>query len=935
MKSKIHINPKNKGKFNATKKATGKTTEELTHSKNPVTRKRAIFAQNAKKWKHAEGGLINGLEIEKSNDKNYDAQLKKFIDDYNRTFKFAIGGTTDDSQATLDQYDQNVANMQIPGEYNPSQFQTLQPAGDQRMMPSPITGDLTVNGPVVNQNLTNQVKTYNNSPEHKKFAKQMYRKDNNVIYDPTATTVNLPVQGQGPYFQQSFAELNRSINASNAGEGVTAGILSGMDMGKGILKAVGDYRQNKFTNQWHNDQLNDQLSGTKRDSYTTFKPEDMFGQMKNPLQNAYGGKTRAYDEGGMIPGGIKTTMPTTDNANDFKVPFSKDEIEGGEVVQTSQGLIQKVNGPTHEKGGIPFDAPDTKVLTNRLKFQFKPGEKPKTFADEAAKYSTDKDLENLNMKYADSITKTTSDLNLKFKNDKVAGLYDLQEMGKAIGHFPGISEKVQKAALGGYLSKFADGGETKWEKYINTPEYKKMLSEMEGDPNKPGAISKELRQHYNDLIWENLDKSLQPDALPINKGLATGALPTTTPMAQNIDPSYSNNFVPITPHDSTEYNGVTPTGIAHHDKYGRPLVSNNYWETGRDQWQDWANKKGQAIPKTNRGANTDYQEYIYDNLLDTPQGRDQIRNMWAEFGTTNKDKDKFKKYDNFSKLSDQDLKDLRANFIDSKIESRYLRPADNGENPATANPGDALATSKMNRLGTGITATKAKRAGFNLMPLPIVNSYQLDPLQTSKLNPHLIQYRPTDIEPAIAEANRGFRATTRSLDSSPTGLANDAQSFANSWRAKQGVFADNFNRSQQGRMGVDEFNSRELSRVDSENLNERNRFMDLINRGKGVIDTQRRTDEQGAIQNYYNANEYANSANYINNTFGPRTTAYNYIPNQINGLIPPNYAAGIKNQKKYVKNSDGTYSETTTQTETAAYGGKIGKKSMLRKKVKK
>lgn len=52
----IHINPKNKGKFNATKERTGKTTEELTHSKNPLTRKRAIFAQNAKKWHHAFGG---------------------------------------------------------------------------------------------------------------------------------------------------------------------------------------------------------------------------------------------------------------------------------------------------------------------------------------------------------------------------------------------------------------------------------------------------------------------------------------------------------------------------------------------------------------------------------------------------------------------------------------------------------------------------------------------------------------------------------------------------------------------------------------------------------------------------------------------------------------------------------------------------------------
>ena len=48
----IHIKPENKGKFTETKKKTGKTTEELTHSKNPITRKRAIFAQNAKKWNH-------------------------------------------------------------------------------------------------------------------------------------------------------------------------------------------------------------------------------------------------------------------------------------------------------------------------------------------------------------------------------------------------------------------------------------------------------------------------------------------------------------------------------------------------------------------------------------------------------------------------------------------------------------------------------------------------------------------------------------------------------------------------------------------------------------------------------------------------------------------------------------------------------------------
>lgn len=47
--SKIYIKPENRGKFTETMKRTGKSAEELSHSKNPLTRKRAIFALNAKK----------------------------------------------------------------------------------------------------------------------------------------------------------------------------------------------------------------------------------------------------------------------------------------------------------------------------------------------------------------------------------------------------------------------------------------------------------------------------------------------------------------------------------------------------------------------------------------------------------------------------------------------------------------------------------------------------------------------------------------------------------------------------------------------------------------------------------------------------------------------------------------------------------------------
>ena len=78
-KSGIEINPENKGKFTATKKRTGKSTEELTHSKNPLTRKRAIFAQNAKKWnkkKNANESTIGRIIREELENMSADTDIQ-------------------------------------------------------------------------------------------------------------------------------------------------------------------------------------------------------------------------------------------------------------------------------------------------------------------------------------------------------------------------------------------------------------------------------------------------------------------------------------------------------------------------------------------------------------------------------------------------------------------------------------------------------------------------------------------------------------------------------------------------------------------------------------------------------------------------------------------------------------------------------------------
>ena len=69
-KGGIHIKPENKGKFTASAKAAGHSVQE--HAKavlnnpnaTPLQKKRANFARNAAKWKHADGGYVHNQMIQ-------------------------------------------------------------------------------------------------------------------------------------------------------------------------------------------------------------------------------------------------------------------------------------------------------------------------------------------------------------------------------------------------------------------------------------------------------------------------------------------------------------------------------------------------------------------------------------------------------------------------------------------------------------------------------------------------------------------------------------------------------------------------------------------------------------------------------------------------------------------------------------------------------
>ncbi len=53
----IYIKPSHRGRFTAYKERTGKTTQEALHSSDPHVRKMAVFANNAKHFKHEMGGI--------------------------------------------------------------------------------------------------------------------------------------------------------------------------------------------------------------------------------------------------------------------------------------------------------------------------------------------------------------------------------------------------------------------------------------------------------------------------------------------------------------------------------------------------------------------------------------------------------------------------------------------------------------------------------------------------------------------------------------------------------------------------------------------------------------------------------------------------------------------------------------------------------------
>ena len=439
-KGGIHIKPENKGKFNATKKRTGKTTEELTHSKNPITKKRAIFAQNAAKWKKGQYGL-------------------EVIDEPT----FGIG----DEGYYERQYTPSLpVNIQNPYQFDPSLTRSLQDYTGNKPMLSPkeqsIYSDYNKKLNQPNLDFVNQLKSQipNEIPKfsmptiteskHWAMANERFGKAQDQFVKAGEELVSGFTGGLGggagkgaaagksagkalnnfSFFKHGgylpkmagggWMSWANSIAHGASALGYTGGAL--MESSAAALDTLGTFNINNATRKFEADQFRQ----FAYDQALNERPYENYGygtQGRNPAIMEKGGYSIKEMGGNGVP---------------------NVEVETNEHIQLPNGYSETIYGNTHAEGGIPLNLQTgSKVFSDKLKEPMT----GKKYSKLAKKLETKKDFEALDSKFSDKINKQTAELNIQFKNAELDKLFENQEVNKLSGTF---GKKIAQESLVDY-----------------------------------------------------------------------------------------------------------------------------------------------------------------------------------------------------------------------------------------------------------------------------------------------------------------------------------------------------------------------------------------------------------------------------------------------------------------------------------------------------
>lgn len=348
----IHIKKKNRGKFTAYKKRTGKTTAECLHSKNPHVRQMANFARNARKWKHAEGGTvedyINGMLMKYATggttfDSSKGIMLEKGVDPNDsmaNTFKRYSG--TDDIIESLG-----------TGKGNSQWWDSASGYGSALGGLSSILGGL-----LKNDYSKNTLQATSTSGKVSDMYNQ-YNKNNSTLTQLGSSGANLAGYGLIDQIGSGIGDL---ISPNQVGEKSTLGAWAqgALNPETGFNDLLADINgEKKFQGRdllaflvpglnaaWDNDELK---KVTSRENYKT---------MGQKIESANAGWQGYAARGGVVPFALGGLTP-------YGTPI---EVENGEVMRNpNDGSMTEVIGRTHAQGGIDVAAEPGTQIFGKLK----------------------------------------------------------------------------------------------------------------------------------------------------------------------------------------------------------------------------------------------------------------------------------------------------------------------------------------------------------------------------------------------------------------------------------------------------------------------------------------------------------------------------------------------------------------------------------------
>jgi hypothetical protein len=944
-KSGIHINPKNKGKFNALKKRTGKTTEELTHSKNPLTRKRAVFAQNAKKFKHENGGEldiyymggINPAQIIQDelayNDENASPDpLYNFSQDnlYYQAPKLQPVSIANNPMQDSGSKWKVLNTPRIPiNSANPyfnsaiGHFNNALNYGMKGLQKAKFGQEVQLNPSNGNMNWNDPFNTgYSNKPITPA-----------APYENTIQMTSSPFDFQDNYQNNDAPNLKPLKNFISAG---SEGVLGSINFGKGVIDTLGTQLENQRTRQ---------LEATQR-------KQAIFNQAQNqpPYENKgynWAGRNNAI----MADGGVadfqkewknKYGLVPKKGTNQQGVMFTNDR-KGNEVYQSSFGLER-----------YKQDVPDLKtwnnidvIEPNQLQYLNNPKIPNVQFHPDMFHVDYPNQMQQgIDTRYYNKDgTPVFADGGLSIKEIGGNGTPSIEVEGRENITTPqGYSENINgpSHAEGGIPLNLPDGTIIFSEKLkdpLTGKSYAKMAKKFETKKD-----FDTLNSTYVDNIGENTAK--------LNIKFKNDKLQSLFAI-QEANKLIGEHGEDVAKEAKSKFKFVSGGGVSDLQKKNNEMGSdalgtgdlpNKFpkWDYYYNQLKEITGKDYNKLP--HKEYQNDIVKYMPDKLTDAIRSgqmglTNTGRNILQKAGVKN-----YKNISNFNQLTNEDRAKLTKygyNDLDKFLTDQYVdnlrghRGLDISEQiPAVkiTPKGEIKKEEIVTNNPTVINRTQQNNLSIpNGIGMTLPNAYVKDPIYMSQVNPQFIDPRYLDINPQLNEISRGKSAVLNTLgDRGTNSIGTALQTQINAYNQNQQAFNTKYNYDKQQDAAVQQFNAESKMNTDRVNLGEQNKFYDNIAKRQAAIENQKINDVQAGIENAAKERAYNLSKDYIDTTFHPSKymTSDEFLANAYQNIGMPNYKTP---DSTTVVDKQGTKDDYTRKTYKGQNGGKIKIKPKIKK----